>query len=175
MKGSNMTMIHKVTGVQKVSANCLVCGTDNHFGLRVKFLELSNRDLCAIFRGICEHQSYPGRMHGGMISAILDETIGRAVMMSDPDIWGVTVELSVRFLKPVPLNEKLLCVGRITNENKRIFEGTGEVYLENGTVAAAARAKYMKIPLEKLIEDDTFLHNEWKDADMADIPSEVEY
>jgi len=37
------------------------------------------------------HQGYPNHMHGGMISAVLDETLGRAVQIYDTGIWGVTI------------------------------------------------------------------------------------
>ena len=70
-----------------------------------------------------EHQSYPGRLHGGVSSAILDETIGRAILLLQPDAWGVTVEFSVRFRRPLPLDEEIRCVARITRDTSRLFEG----------------------------------------------------
>lgn len=74
--------------------------------------------MVALFTPKDEHQSYPGRLHGGVASAILDETIGRAILnLYDVEIWGVTIELNVKFKKPIPLNQELKVVGRITSEN----------------------------------------------------------
>ena len=79
---------------------------------------------CSRFTGPEHHQGYPGRMHGGVITAILDETIGRAIMIRYGEaIWGVTAELNVRFRKPVPLDVELTAVGRITSEDQPAFRG----------------------------------------------------
>jgi hypothetical protein len=118
---------------------CLVCGLKNSFGLHASFFELDNNELLAVFKPKDEHQSYPGRLHGGIISTILDEVIGRAIMIhSESDIWGVTVDLQIRFKKPVPLDEELRILGRITKDSRRFFEGTGDCMtvqlLPKGTV-----------------------------------------
>ena len=132
-------MQYTVTGKQQNSKMCLVCGLKNQFGLRSSFYELENGQLLAVFRVMDEHQSYPGRLHGGITTAILDETIGRAIMMTtDSNTFGVTVELNVRYKKPVPLGTELKVVSRITSDRGRIFAGTGELYLPNGDVAVEA-------------------------------------
>lgn len=149
---------------------CLVCGLKNPFGLHTSFFELDNSELLAVFKPREEHQSYPGRLHGGIISTILDETIGRAIMIgSEGDIWGVTVDLQIRFKKPVLLNEELRVVGRITRDSNRFFEGTGELLLSNGTVAATGHGKYLKVPLEKIADFDVHAQ-EWGVVESPDDP-----
>ena len=166
-------MLRKVTTKQPNSRMCLVCGLKNPFGLHTSFYELDNKELLAIFKPREEHQSYPGRLHGGIISTILDETIGRAIMIqSDGDIWGVTVELQVRFKKPVPLDEELRVIGRITKDSSRFFEGSGELLLEDGTVAAEGHGKYLKAPLEKIVDFDVEVQ-EWGVVSSSDDPTEV--
>jgi len=148
-------MLRKVTAKQPNSKMCLVCGLKNPFGLHTTFYELDNKELLAIFQPREEHQSYPGRLHGGIISTILDETIGRAIMIqSEGEIWGVTIELQIRFKKPVPLGEELRVIGRITKNSSRFFEGTGELLLHDGSVAAEGHGKYLKAPLEKIADFD---------------------
>lgn len=154
-------MKHKVTGKQHNSRKCLVCGLKNDLGLKASFYELDNEELVALFTPIEEHQSYPGRLHGGISAAILDETIGRAILIKDRNAWGVTVELKLDYKKPVPLNEELKVVGRITKDTKRIFEGTGEIMLPNGDIAVTAYGKYIKMPLDKIADFDED-KEEWK-------------
>ena len=155
-------MLHNVTAKQPNSRMCLVCGLKNPFGLHTSFYELDNNELLAVFKPREEHQSYPGRLHGGIISTILDETIGRAIMIqSEGDIWGVTVDLQIRFKKPVPLDNELRVTGRITKNSSRFFEGKGELLLMDGTIAAEGHGKYLKIPLEKIADFDVD-HQEWK-------------
>jgi uncharacterized protein (TIGR00369 family) len=143
-----------VLAAQNISRMCMVCGTDNHSGLHAKFYELEGGELLGVFAPTEIHQSYPGRLHGGVASAILDETIGRAVTMLDPDAWGVTVELTVRFRKPVPLDGELRAIGRITRDTRRIFEGSGEILLPDGTVAVEATGKYMKMAIHDIADGD---------------------
>ena len=167
-------MLHKIIGKQPNSRMCLVCGLKNPFGLHTSFFELDNKELLAVFEPREEHQSYPGRLHGGIISTILDETIGRAIMVhSETEVWGVTVDLQVRFKKPVPLYEELRILSRITKNSSRVFEGTGELLLADGTVAAEAHGKYLKIPLEKIADFDVD-HQEWRVVEMPNDPKEVE-
>ena len=74
-------MHYHVKRKQPNSKMCFVCGMKNSFGLQTFFYELENNELLAIFKPGEEHQSYPGRLHGGIAAAILYETIGRAIMI----------------------------------------------------------------------------------------------
>jgi len=162
---------------------CLVCGRDNPAGLHARYYELSPADpaasgaatgpeLLGVFHVREEHQSYPGRLHGGISSAILDETIGRAILLLEPGAWGVTVEFSARFRKPVLLDEEVRCVARITRDTSRLFEGTGEILLSDGSVAVEGHGKYFKQSLEG-ITDRGFVEREWF-ADPRDAPARVD-
>ncbi len=169
-------MKHAVLRKQPNSRMCLVCGLKNPHGLFTSFYELANGDLAALFTAREEHQSYPGRLHGGIIAAVLDETIGRAIMArrDEPQVWGVTVEFSTRFLKPVPLDTELRVVGRIVKEEGRYFEGTGEILLPSGDVAAAATGRYVKLPLERIADFDA-AEQEWRVVEKVADPDEIEY
>lgn len=165
-------MNHKITNSQHISKNCLVCGVDNDFGLKTRFYETADKELIAVFKPLSEHQSYPQVMHGGISAAILDEVIGRAIMMTtDSNTFGVTIELKVRYKSPVPLGVELKAVGRITKQRSRTFEGTGELYLPNGDVAVEAEGKYMKRRLDQ-ITDAKFVANEWF-VSADDVPEEI--
>ena len=167
-------MNHTVTGKQPNSKMCLVCGLKNPFGLHTSFFELANDELLAVFSPREEHQSYPGRLHGGITSTILDETMGRAIMIkSEGEVWGVTVELNIHFKKPVPLDQELRVLGRITKDSSRFFEGTGELLLEDGTIAAEGHGKYLKVPLEKIADFDADAQ-EWRVIITDDDPDSFE-
>lgn len=135
---------------QPNSAECFVCGLSNDKGLGARFFETDSGEVAALFTPHRLHQSYPGRLHGGIAACILDETIGRAVQIGNPDIWGVTVELSLNYKKPLPYCVELRALGRITKENRLMFEGEGEIYAPDGSVAVTARAKYIKMKIDKI-------------------------
>lgn len=167
-------MIHKIVGKQHNSKLCFVCGLKNKFGIQAHFYVTESQELVALFTPSEEHQSYPGRLHGGIASAILDETIGRAILNKYvEEIWGVTIDLNVKFKKPIPLNEELKVIGRVTEENSRMFEGTGEIVLKNGDIAVTAWGKYLKVPLEKITDFDKE-ENEWRIVELENDPKEIE-
>lgn len=166
-------MKYKVINKQQNSKKCIVCGVENRFGLKASFYELENGEVVALFTPLEEHQSYPGRLHGGVSSAILDETIGRAIMASSKGTFGVTIELSLKYKKPVPLNEELRVVGRITKDSSRLFEGSGEILLSSGEVAVSAVGKYMKMPIDKITETE-FESDMWETVITGREPDEIE-
>ncbi|MCX6373812.1 MAG: PaaI family thioesterase [Actinobacteria bacterium] len=175
---------------------CLVCGADNPFGLQARFYELeapggpagdaqagdraaggdeasaAGRELLGVFTLREQHQSYPGRLHGGISSAILDETIGRAITIAHPGVWGVTAELTLRYRKPLPLTGEVRAVGRITRDTRRLFEGSGEILLEDDSVAVEATGKYLKMALGEITDDD-FDQREWF-ADARERPDHID-
>ncbi len=162
---------------------CLVCGAQNPLGLHARFYELAaaeappggiaaGPELLGVFTPRDEHQSYPGRLHGGISSAILDETIGRAILLLHPEEWGVTAAFSVRYRKPVPLDEEIRCVARITRDTSRLFEGAGEILLADGSAAVTATGTYVKMPLD-VIAEGGMSESEWF-ADPREAPDEVD-
>lgn len=163
-------MKRTVTGAQHVSRMCMVCGVENDIGLGARFFELDDGELLGVFTPRPEYQGYPGRLHGGIAATILDETIGRALAVSDPSAFGVTVELSVRYRKPVPIDREVRAVARITTDG-RMFEGTGEIVLEDGTVAVEANGRYLRMPIDRIADGD--FASEWFE-DERDHPAEVD-
>ena len=155
-------MKYKVLKKQNSSKSCLVCGIKNELGLKARFYQLENGELVSIFNSREFHQSYPGRVHGGISATILDETIGRAISIKDESIWGVTGSLEIRYKKPVPVDCDIITVARITRDTRKLFEGEGEIILPNGEIAVTASAKYVKMPIEK-IADEVDMQEEWLD------------
>ncbi|MFH0990282.1 MAG: PaaI family thioesterase [bacterium] len=166
-------MKHAVVKKQENSAHCLVCGLKNEFGLKASFYELAHGELVAIYSPLNQHQSYPNRLHGGIAGALLDETVGRAIRIIDNEVFGVTIELSLKYHKPIPLDQELRVVGRITKNTSRIFEGTGEIPLQDGTIGVSAFGKYLKMPIEKIADFDVDAQ-EWRVNAMEQDPLEID-
>ncbi|MDR2196498.1 MAG: PaaI family thioesterase [Coriobacteriales bacterium] len=161
-----------VLGAQKISRMCFVCGHENDISLKAHFLTLEDGRLCAEFEARDVHQSYPGRVHGGVISAIIDETIGRVIQVEHPDDFGVTIDLNVKFRSPVPIGVPLKVIAWQTKLTKRIFEGEGQLLLPDGTIAAQGFARYYRQSVEAIAQgglDD----EEWF-ADERPLPEQVE-
>lgn len=165
----NLNVIRK----QPNSRMCFVCGLQNGSGLKSRFFELEDGRLVALFRPAEEHQGYPGRLHGGIAATILDETIGRAIMFRYSDnIWGVTVDFSMKLRKPVPIGEEIRVVGQIVSEGKRSFQGEGGILLADGTVAVEGKGTYLKMDIEKIADFD-HQGEDWKIVSQPDDPSSI--
>jgi acyl-coenzyme A thioesterase PaaI-like protein len=145
-------MIKKVLKKQNNSKFCFACGIENDKGLHTEFYELEDGTIAATAIAQPFHRSYPGRVHGGVSSALLDETIGRAINIAEPDAWGVTVEIITRYKKPVPYDVPLLITGRITENKRLLFSGEGRIILPDGSTAVTASAKYMKMKLADIAD-----------------------
>lgn len=161
----------KVTKKQPNAQHCFVCGLLNDKGLKASFFETDTGEIAALFTPHPLHQSYPRRVHGGIAACVLDETIGRAIQIGQPDIWGVTVDLSISYKKPLPYGQQLKAFGRITAENRLLFEGEGEILLPDGRAAVTAKAKYVKMRISQISEE--FDHKDWQVYLHIDDPSEV--
>jgi acyl-coenzyme A thioesterase PaaI-like protein len=165
---------YRVTAKQPNSRMCIVCGLSNPRGLRALFYELDCRQVVSVFQPVDQLQGYPGRLHGGIASMILDETIGRAIMIDHGSrIWGVTISLQTRFRQPIPTDIPVRTMGRIENASHRHFVGTGRIVLPDGSTAVEATGKYLKLPIEQIANFD-FDHEHWRVHPAADDPVEME-
>ena len=140
--------IMKVTKEQTIAHNCLVCGQDNPLGLHAHFYEMENKSVVALATFKDEHQSYPNRVHGGMITALLDETIGRVLWTQEPDVFAVTTDICVKFRKPVPLNEEVKCIAKMESNNSRGFVASAKIVDGAGQILATGQATYFKVKNE---------------------------
>ncbi len=123
---------------------CFVCGRENPIGLRMRFYADGEGCVHADYVPREEHQGFPGVMHGGLVTTMLDEIIGRTAIASD--MWCMTAKLEIRFKKPVPIGAPLKLKGEIVKKSNRMLEGRGEIRLEDGTLAVEAIGTYLRIP-----------------------------
>jgi uncharacterized protein (TIGR00369 family) len=124
--------------MQDSNSWCFACGEENPIGLKLKFYE-ENGEYCSTFTAQCEHQGYNGIVHGGIVSALLDEIMARYIYAQGFN--AVTARLEVRYHRPTPIFEQLSIRSRIVNKRGNIYELEGEIKLPDGTITAAGKAK----------------------------------
>ncbi|HET8569644.1 MAG TPA: PaaI family thioesterase, partial [Candidatus Limnocylindria bacterium] len=103
---------------------CFGCGRQNPAGLRLD-VEADGDRITARHTVTRAHQSYDGTVHGGIISALLDEAMGWAVFIRGG--WGVTARMTVTFRAPAPLDEELVVSGWVERDRGRGIETKGRV------------------------------------------------
>ena len=140
---------------QPGSRMCFVCGRENPIGLHAEFF-IEDDTVCLDLSPQEQHQGYPGVMHGGLVSTLLDETVGRSAFLHNK--WVVTAKMELRYRKPVPIGQPIRVVGWTTRARGRILEARGEVRLEDGSVAVEAQAVYVEIPEERRREVESLVY-----------------
>lgn len=140
----------KVVRKQANSKNCIICGMDNEASVKAQFYEMENGYLCSLFTFRYIHQSYPERVHGGMITSMLDELVGRVLWINEPDTFAVTTSINVQFKKPVPYDVPLKGVSYITKNSSRLYSAVGEIRDMDNNVLATADATYLKMPTSRI-------------------------
>ena len=141
---------------QPSSRWCFVCGVENPCGLNIRFFNDGyHRSLARVILSE-QYQSYPGIVHGGILTTILDETMGRAILAEDTSDeisearFMFTARMETRFRKPVPLNQEFIVRGRVEEDRGRMAHVSGEVVLANGSVAVEASATLVSVPPEHI-------------------------
>jgi acyl-coenzyme A thioesterase PaaI-like protein len=118
---------------------------ENPIGLKIVFEE-EGKEVWAKFTPREEHQGFPGILHGGLAGTLLDEAMGRCLMVGGEERWMVSAKLEVRYRKPIPIGEPLTVMGEIVEDRGRLVETQGEIRLSDGSLAAQARGTYIKMP-----------------------------
>jgi len=126
-------------------SNCFVCGNLNDYGLKVDFFYDKGIARAEYVAGE-KFQGYKDILHGGIIFALLDEVMIKAVIAKG--ILVVTAEIEVKFIKPVKIGEKLFLEGKITGEQKKIFKAEGKVSNSEGEIVATGKGKFFKVTEE---------------------------
>ena len=124
---------------------CFVCGQDNEHGLRTKYRQEGPR-IITVFTGEARHQGFPGVVHGGLISSLLDETMGRTALFERA--WVMTGRLEVRYRQPAPLGEPLTVSAWPTRVRGQSVEARGEVRSSDGELLADGKGLFLKVPEE---------------------------
>ena len=122
---------------------CYVCGKENPVGLGVDFeINREQRAISAKFTPSVNHQGYEGIVHGGILSALLDEAMGKLTVSLG--IPAVTAEMTVQFKTPAAPGEELFISGWITGETKKLIQAQAKI--ERGPIVIAeATAKLVII------------------------------
>lgn len=77
-----------------------------------------------------------GNIHGGMMSLLVDEAIGLAVVSLDADTHYTSLSLNLDFIYAIKQGERLRAHSAIMRQGKKIIHAECNVYDMNGTLLA---------------------------------------
>ncbi|MDO8532114.1 MAG: PaaI family thioesterase [Dehalococcoidia bacterium] len=122
---------------------CFACGQRNAQGLKLKFRR-EGAKVVSEFVPQPDLQGYPGLLHGGVLFAALDETMGRVPMLERQ--WMVTAKVVFRHRKPVHIGDRLRIEAELLRRRERTMEVRARALLPDGSVAAEAEGLLARIP-----------------------------
>ena len=140
---------HDTRYVKMQKNYCFACGMNNPDGMRLKFtLDEKTKTSQCRFRLGKRYTGPPGHCHGGIIATILDDAMGKVNKLRH--VIALTKEMTVEYLKPVPLHKPLRVEGREVKVQGRQHINMAEILNEKGEVLARSRGTFIAIDPERM-------------------------
>jgi uncharacterized protein (TIGR00369 family) len=119
---------------------CFACGQDNPIGLQLCF---SYQDGKAKADFTCPqlYAGYPGVIHGGIISTLLDEAMAKAILISGKN--AVTAQMTVHFRQPMLSGSIVHVCGWIIEAKTRTIKTAAEIIGGEGNIIATAEGVFI--------------------------------
>jgi uncharacterized protein (TIGR00369 family) len=133
------------------SSGCFLCGDENPAGIRTRFFVEDNevRGTIVLPRHV---NGYRGAAHGGVVAALLDETMGwAATVFGKEHPMFVTGEITVKYLAPVPVGQEIEVRSRLVEDAGRLAYCEGRI-LHGGKLCARAKGKFVPMSPEGTAE-----------------------
>lgn len=140
---------HNTAYVRLQKNYCFACGKNNPDGMRLRFT-FDEKRQCFVsrFRLDKRYTGPPGHCHGGIIATILDEALGKVNKIRQ--VVALTSEITINYLKPVPLNKPLRVESREVKVTGRRHINAGEILNQKGEVLARGQGLFIAIDPRKM-------------------------
>jgi uncharacterized protein (TIGR00369 family) len=127
---------------------CFGCGGANSRGMHLAFeQDDSTQRIRGRFRLGPEYQGGGGFIHGGIIATLLDEAMGKVNRFHN--LRAVTAELTVEYLKPVPVDQEISIEAfQERKEGRQLFHA-GEIRNQAGVLLARGRGRFVAVNPER--------------------------
>ena len=138
-----------MTAKQPNSKMCFICGLENPVGLHLHFYEVESGVLETTYIAPDHFQGYPGVLHGGIVSAIIDETAARSQMGSDPNNprFMFTAKLEIKYRNNVPTGKSLKIIGKAGKTKSKSAEAWAGIYnAETNELLAEGTVLLINVP-----------------------------
>ncbi|MFC7304196.1 PaaI family thioesterase [Streptomyces monticola] len=134
---------------QQPDYRCFGCSPHNQQGLRLQFEEYDGGLLTRLVLDR-NHESYPGVVHGGLVSTVCDEIMGNLVVLKH-GTPAFTVGLRTRFFTPLAVDRAYEAVAKLRTDtgDAHLAHATAEVTGPGGDLVASASASYRCVPMDQ--------------------------
>jgi len=123
---------------------CFGCGPHNTGGMQLKFtVEGADPVVRGVLRMPGRYQGSRKVLHGGIVALLLDEAMGKFNRLDE--IVAPTAELSVEYLRPVPVGRKILVEARRIRQQGRNYWREGTIADADGKLLARGKGRFVKV------------------------------
>ena len=127
----------------RVHPKCVVCSSANTKGLHLHFDVADDGSVKADFQCDEAFEGYPGVLHGGVISSILDGAMGNCMFARGQA--AVTVEMTTRFRHPVTTYSQATVSAKIIRTSHPLYLLEAEI-AQDGEIKATAKGIFYNRP-----------------------------
>jgi acyl-coenzyme A thioesterase PaaI-like protein len=122
--------------------HCIGCGAGNPSSLKLSFLhDLRNSTVNTWLSPSHRLQGAMGTVHGGMVSLLLDEIMGKA--LSVQSIKAPTAKIEVNFRRPMHIGMRYHCWSLLEGTHGRKHDVRGAIVNQQGEVIADGRGLFV--------------------------------
>jgi len=114
--------------------DCVVSGMANPMGIAAKLWREGDEAVCQVTLGEA-FEGAPGRAHGGVVAALIDETMGLVLSISRTPAY--TGRLTITYRAPTPVGEPLVVRARREGTSGRKLTITAEMHAGDRLLAEA--------------------------------------
>lgn len=133
----------KVRRIKSRYEDCFGCGSANPFGLRLGgFTLVDDETVRAPWSPRPEYRGFAGVLHGGIVTAALDEMMAWTAMLL-ADVTVVTGTMDLRFASPAPVAATYTLEGRLLERRGRRLIVEGSCLDEDERAVATAKAMFV--------------------------------
>lgn len=118
---------------------CFGCGQNNPWGLKLNF-KWDGKTARSEFIPSKFHQGWPGIVHGGIITSIIDESMSYLTHRFQ-GIACLTAKLQIRFKRPAMIGEPLVVIASTIRNTRKLLETKARILSKkDGSLVAEGTA-----------------------------------
>ena len=140
---------------------CFGCGKNNKDGLQLKSYWQDNDEVVATWEPEAHHLAFRGILNGGIIATLMDchgtgtanAAAYKAASDSEQTFMHVTGELSVKYLRPTPLDKPVTLRARVTEMGERKIKVACDLYSDD-VKCATGEVVTVRVDLRLFLDDN---------------------
>lgn len=135
---------HKIKKTIPLDMNCFATHDNPSEGVGLRMYITDDNYTVGLCKTKKCHQGYENTIHGGIISTYFDEVLWYATTIDNEDL-AMTVELTVRYLAALPVDEEIRIIAKPMVKNGRHINVDGYILNEKDEIVAEASGHFITV------------------------------